>query len=386
MYEDRTRGLFLDWTRPHDCAPINDTEGNCIKKIAFISGPALGHVGRLYEIAKKLVRRADVEITFYIADYTTTAEMVIGNAFRIKKIPIPAETRHHPFEAFADGIEKCFQHDNVELIVHDGCPLRWLSTTRFPDCPRVFVTNAFLTGHHNRDTFQSRWFDKPVHMKINHLRAEKGLPAISSPFELYDADKVILADARFLIPRASQFPEHFHFCGPIHWGSRGEIPESIANLTDHCIISMGSTGKRNIERELLARLRSMTGCEKFIYAGRQASDVKNAGLIEYAFEWLPLDQLYSHAGFAVTQGGSGSTYQAIAKGVPSLTFPTHINQEIFGNILEKAGLSVCIGLNDNLEKIENFDIDSLRDAARGASLKMSGNGAIRAAKHLIEMI
>jgi len=337
--------------------PVN-LKGYFIKSLAFICGPALGHVSRLFQLAKRIKRQSGAAITFFVPHYSAAADFVIGDAFEIVKIPIPDDQRSLPFEIFADRMETHFKNRRFDLIVHDGCPLRWFSVLKFPDCPRVFLTNVFLTGHVSRETFQNRWFENEAGKKVLQKRRAKGLPPIQSVFDLYDADRVLLVDPPALFPKL-KLPSHFSYCGPIFWSTPKAIPDALRNERRFTLISMGSTGKRSIDDDFLKQVRNFTRSEQLIYAGLQARDIRSLKELDRAFKLLPLNRILDRADAVVTQGGSGSSYQALFHGAPVIAFPTHINQQILGRIIEQAGLGVSIGLNENISRLEGFDMKKL---------------------------
>lgn len=346
----------------------------------------MGHVGRLYQIATRLKRTASLNITFFIADYSSAADIVIGDEFEVVKIPIPQTKPRHPFVAFGNQMEEQFKTRKFDMIVHDGCPLRWMSTMRLPDCPRVFVTNAFLTGHFIQDTVQSRWFTQNLRKIVNPIRQEKALAPLKSAFELYDADRVLLSDLPELFPGLSKnLPGHFSFCGPIFWSPKRAIPKHIRGLSGFSLISMGSTGKRPIDDVFLKSLRAFTKSEHLIYAGHKANELKILSELDHAFKFLPLNRMLENADAVVTQGGSGSTYQALSQGVPIIAFPTHLNQQTLGHVVENAGLGICVGLDQSLSKLSDFDLNRMIQKTREMQPKFRTGGhlAVKAIQSIL---
>lgn len=358
-----------------------------MRNVAFISGPALGHVSRLFKIARALESIRDVKITFIVPDFSGAPDVVIKDKLETIKIPISSAQRARPFEVFGSAIEDIFKTQKFDLIVYDGCPVRWFSTIRFPDCPCIYVTNIFLTGLLTSETLQYDWFQRGAGKFINRIRLKKGMSPITSVFDLYDADQVLLSDPEFMAEDMTALPDNFTICGPISWSSKGDIPEALSNLTDSLVISMGSTGKQEISAALIDKLMSVAKCKESVYIGGQARKMKNAGLCDYSFDWAPLAEILPKASLVLTQGGSGSTYQALAHKTPVVILPTHKNQALLGKILEDKGLAICINTNDNLEKIDSFDIGKTRANMQALS-KISNfkEGARLAAQKLADII
>ena len=351
----------MPWRRRLQFSNLTDKE-TAIKSIAFISGPALGHLGRLYQVAKRLSQRSDVNITFYIPSLSKEPEIVLGDEFEFIRIPVAEETPHYFYSGFATRLEKCLAERKFDLIIHDGCPLRWTSVLRFPDCPRILITNVFLTKYAASDTVQSRWF-KTIGAKINTVRARKNMAPLKSSFELYDADQVLLSDPERLFP-GLDIPDHFSFCGPLFWSASKAIPKPLKAVDRFTLISMGSTGKRKIDDGFLAQIRALTGSQKLVYAGHNAPQMRRLKEIDLAFKFLPLNRIMDRVDAVVTQGGSGSSYQALSFGAPVIAFPTYLNQQILGHVLEKANLGLCIDLDRPIGNIDRARFDQIRHNAQ----------------------
>ena len=329
-----------------------------------------------------------MDITFFVADHSPAPDIVIGDSFRVRKIQVPKAKRGHAFIDFGNVVENHLKDGKFDMVINDGCPFRWMSTLRLPDCPHTFITNAFLTGHFTPETVQSRWFDKPVFKHIQRIRNEKGLKPITSLFDLYKADLVLLSDPAELFPGLQKkLPGHFVFCGPIVWSAPKGIPKSLRNLDRFSLISMGSTGKRIINNDFLTAICRFTQSKSLIYAGHNSEDMQALVKIDKAFKFLPLNRIMDKVDAVITHGGSGSSYQALSHGSPVLAFPTHLNQEILGRVFEKAGLGVCLGLNDNLSRLEAFDFQKIQQNARNfASNYLEKPGAGKAANVILRHI
>ncbi len=357
-----------------------------IKTIAFISGPALGHIGRLYEVAKQLKNHGDIKIEFIIPGFSGSADKVIKSNFKIHRIAVQPENRTQPFEDFANGLEALFTQKTFDLIVHDGCPVRWMSAVKFPTCPRVMITNAFLTGAYNGTTFQNDWFENTVREPINDIRISKGLKPLTSAYELYQADKVLLADFEQLKPILNPVPDNHYFCGPVSWTMTGALPAELEDRNGLMLISMGSTGKRVIDGDFIETIKQASGAANVVYAGKKADEFRGKDYIDLAFDWLPLDEVLDRSKITLSQGGSGSTYQALSRGVPVIIFPTHRNQEILGLLMEELGVGFCVDPDNPLEKLNGLDINRLSDNAKGIAQINNNHGAKIMADHILAML
>ena len=329
-----------------------------MKRALFIVGPALGHVGRLGGIAQKLRSVSEVEIIFATPAHGRYAPIVLGNDFEIIPIKIGEQAMSMPANEFAIGLEQTFRTIHPDLIVRDLCPLRWMSAVRYPDCPHLNVTNFFLTRHLQAQTFQTmRYAD--IASDIRRLRCEKGLVALESVFDLYGADRVLLADPQLLLNPYGELPAHYRICGACSWSQDGELPSELEPIDDVLLISMGSTGGGMISKEMIRTLAQRMGCITTVYAGGYADTMRELSVADYCYDWLPLKKMLPRARAVICQGGTGTSYMALEAGVPVIVIPGHRNHQILGELLEKAGVGLCIrrdsyDLNSALSRCENI--------------------------------
>ena len=65
------------------------------------------------------------------------------------------------------------------------------------------------------------------------------------------------------------------------------------------------------------------------------------------YSWLPASRVLSKSKFVITQGGAGSSYQAMALGIPIGVWPTHRNHELLGLILQDYGCGMLMDDSSN---------------------------------------
>ena len=357
-----------------------------MRKVGFIVGPALGHVGRSFKAALQLRSICDAQIIFISPDHGRYVERLVGKDFETIAVPTSSFEKSDSFQEFASGLEQVFTANRFDIIVHDLCPLRWLSTTRFPDCPRVNVTNVFLTKIANARTSQAMRFDR-IGDRINSIRTEKGLPPLHTVFDLYEADLVLLADPSRLTSRYGRLPSHYFPCGPSSWGADGNLPDALSTVKNALLLSMGSLGKRELDPELLTKIMRQAGCQSSIYVGNKVESVRKLGIVDHIYDWLPLEKVLDRVKVVMSHGGSGSTYQALSFGVPVIVFSMETNLEIFGNILEDLGVGICISDEASFAKIDAFDFNQLSANAVIFADEMKGqDGPDRIAREIANLL
>ena len=225
--------------------------------IAVLAGPALGHVSRLFQIFRQVRALSDAKVTFISPGPARFLDRVAGELFPTLRIPPPDTPGVPASEWFADGLETLFGSHRFDLIVHDMNPLQWLALVRFPSCPRIHVTNAFLTGLGKMETIQQTEFAARG-AAINRARANRGLPPLTCAFDLYDADRVMLTDPAPLVAALGTPPPHHIVCGHCSWSAKGTLPAELRDRKNLLIASMGSSGRKTLDGDTLAALVQAT--------------------------------------------------------------------------------------------------------------------------------
>jgi len=257
---------------------------------------------------------------------------------RLIPLDIAREDQEFPAISFGNQLEELFSHEQPDLIVHDCNPIRWLSTTRFPDCPRVCVTNFFLTRLANLPTDQKLSFSRYGNL-IKNERSRKGLPVMKDEYEGYEADHILLADPPVLVDSFGVAPSQYHACGACWWEAASDLPTELELLDNFLLCSLGSTGKK-LKDDFVRRVADKYGCRDIVIAqaSKDGESVRNVGSHTiYSYTSVPLSSLVPKAGAIITQGGAGSTYQALAAGKPVVIVPTHTNHALLGRLLSKQG-------------------------------------------------
>jgi len=166
---------------------------------------------------------------------------------------------------------------------------------------------------------------------INRLRRDYGMPALGRDFReaLVDGDATLYADVPEIVPTAP-LPATHRFIGPVPWSPSVPVPvwwnDWIAERARHRLIyvSLGSSGPRAALQTVLDALSALPVRAAVATAGT-ATGLRvppNARIAEL----LPGDGMVAAATLVVCNGGSPSTYQALAAGVPVIGIATNMDQ------------------------------------------------------------
>lgn len=354
-----------------------------MKKILFIAGPALGHISRLLTIATALRDLAEVDIRFAIPDRSSFLSLIQKSGFSLSAIP--PQVRTSSFEGFANEIEALLSLEKFDLIICDIEPVRWQSVIDWPSIPRILVTNVFL-AHAGAKTVQHENFSR-LKDAINGLRRAKGLKEIETPDQLYDADEVLFSDPQPIVDQFDLQNEKQLSCGACFWELPGEPPARLVNLRNVMLASMGSTGRTGMRRDLINRLARFCDAAEMVYVGPQVPEQNEFEIRCHSYQRLSFAPILQDTALAITQGGSGSTYQALSCGVPVVVIPTHRNHQVLGELIEALGVGLVIGEGDTLAKLENFDFLKLKANTNVFASKMRlQNGPDFAARRILERL
>lgn len=348
-----------------------------MKRLMMISGPALGHVARLSLVASELISAGKIHIDFVVAGFCQHMALAEKAGCRVMAVNIAETDRKFPAVPFADQVEGLFEDRNPDLIIKDCNPLRWLPAILFPNCPRVVITNAFLTGHAGLETHQTIDLERkrPV---IDKMRMERGLPKLETVFDLYEGDRTLLADPAPLAQHFAPWPAFVENCGPLCLESGGSIPEALADLTDIALFSMGSTGGLEAYLQIAKNMQTARDIGPTVYVGSQSEAARETGVFDFCFDWLPLTPVLQRCHLVVTHGGTGSTYLALSEGVPVLVSPKHANHALLADCLEALGVGGHLGDHPDLTEVTRLrsNLDKFEDGFEHRSAPSNHANAI----------
>lgn len=162
-----------------------------------------------------------------------------------------------------------------------------------------------------------------------HLR-KHGLKRIEAVEDIWSGDRTLLADIPEYAP-TDNIPESFHYVGPIIWESKESLPtwaERLEGSKPTLYLTLGSSGEASLFEKIMKMLASLP----------YQVIVTTGGIIKleslnpvpgnfYLEEYLPGDKVMEISDAVIFHGGSGTAYQALAKGVPLIGIPTHFEQE-----------------------------------------------------------
>lgn len=317
-------------------------------RVAFVVGHALGHVGRALNVASALrASWQSCDITFVGNNPGGHFEQYVSpEGFAAVSIGSASEPSPH---AYASLLADVLSNVKPDVVVYDLSPFPWLLLTGAFPFPQVYLTNYFVTRMGDELTAQDVTFAANK-SRINAARQSLGLPLLSSVRELYEKDRVILADPPQLLPDAIALPANYTLAGAIWWAPEGELPAELRQSRDILYVSLGSTGA-HIPRGTLARIATKLHAGRVVVTStkRPPDAVPVSVPISY-YDSLPGGKVLDRSILALTQGGAGSCYQTLGAGVPLGISPSYHNHNLLAKRLTQLGVAFMLD-TDRLETV-----------------------------------
>jgi MGT family glycosyltransferase len=179
----------------------------------------------------------------------------------------------------------------------------------------------------------------------NEVRADFGLVPIDSVHGLVEGDLNLLCDVPEYAP-VHEAPDHFQYVGPIVWNGDSPMPDWFDTLDPDCptlYFTMGSTGPIEAFQMAMAAFAD-SGYQVMMTAGTrvalEALQPAPSGFRVASF--APGDALANRAHVVVCHAGNGTTYQALAAGVPLVTLPFVADQQWNARRQEELGVGLIV--------------------------------------------
>jgi UDP:flavonoid glycosyltransferase YjiC (YdhE family) len=181
-------------------------------------------------------------------------------------------------------------------------------------------------------------------LPLNLVRKHYGLPSLGLDLRrIYtDADQTLYADLPELIPTFER-PATHRYIGPINWSPSVALPPWWQELpTDKPIIyvTLGSSGQSELLPRVLQALAPLPVTVIVATAGLIQLERKPQNV--WVADYLPGEQAASRASLVICNGGSPTTMQALAVGVPVVGIASNLDQYLNMSYLEQAGVGTLI--------------------------------------------
>ncbi len=180
---------------------------------------------------------------------------------------------------------------------------------------------------------------------MNRLRRRFGLPSLGPDLRtLYtDADWTLYCDPPGLIETAA-LPGNHRYIGPVAWSPQVALPAWWSNRLDPArpviFLTLGSSGAGAVLGTLLEALAALEVTVMVASVGDQNAASAAPNIVSARF--LPGDQAAARANLVICNGGSPTTMQAIAQGVPVIGVPSNLDQFLNMNAVARFGAGLLL--------------------------------------------
>jgi UDP:flavonoid glycosyltransferase YjiC (YdhE family) len=179
---------------------------------------------------------------------------------------------------------------------------------------------------------------------LNQVRRRYGLPTLGRDLRtVYSwGDYTLYADVPELVPTRPLPPNHRHI-GPLLWSTNSPLPAWWDDLPPDrpvVLLTLGSSGRADLLPKVLSALSGLPITVIAATAGKiDLADVPGNAFVA---DYLPLDRAVQRSRLVICNGGSLTTYQALASGVPILGLCTNMDQLLNMNAIERLGAGLSL--------------------------------------------
>lgn len=180
---------------------------------------------------------------------------------------------------------------------------------------------------------------------LNQVRRQYGLPTLGNDLrQTYtDADYTLYADVPELA-KTQNLPAHHRYLGPILWSPPISTPiwwHAIPEGMPCIYLTLGSSGAAELLPEILATLADLPLAILVATAGHASPSMSwpdNA----YRADYLPGCEAAARSSLVICNGGSPTTQQALAAGVPVIGIAGNLDQLLNMQAITAAGAGLLL--------------------------------------------
>ena len=344
-----------------------------LKILFFAEGATLAHVARPYVVAQSLSPEA-FEVVF--ARPSSFAWLTAGSGFRTIDLPcqdgkVFARRLEHGRPLYDYATLAAYVEQDLALIdaerpdvVIGDFRLSLSVSARLRNVPYVTICDAYWSPEYpSQPPLPVLSFTRftpiplasllfryvaPLAMRLHtlpleRLRAHHGLPSLGHDLRrcYTDADLRLFANFPELFPEVAE-SETATFIGPISWSPAANASLELTTAGRPLVyVTMGSSGDIGVLGSVIEVVGSFD-CDIVVStAGRKIPrNVQTRST--RIFDYLPGDQVCSQASLVVCNGGSPTTNQALAHGVPVLGIASNMDQFMNMRSVETFGAGILL--------------------------------------------
>lgn len=181
-------------------------------------------------------------------------------------------------------------------------------------------------------------------LPVNRVLREYGFPALKLDLRyIHSAGNYTLyADLPELVPTRT-LPATHRFIGPLLWSPDISLPswwDRVPKDKPIIYVSLGSSGKQELLPMVLETLSKLDVYMLAVTAGR--IELNSIPANAFVSEYLPGHEAVARANLVICNGGSPTTYQALAAGKPMIGIPSNVDQYLNMQAICRAQAGIMI--------------------------------------------
>lgn len=179
---------------------------------------------------------------------------------------------------------------------------------------------------------------------LNRVRRRYGLPSLGSDLRnVYTwGDYTLYADIPEVVS-THNLPAHHHYLGPVLWSTHTPLPDWWNCLPEEkpvVFLTLGSSGQADILPMALTALSRLPVTVIAATAGKIT--LADAPANAYITDYLPMDIATRRSQLVICNGGSLTTYYALANGVPIIGLCSNMDQLLNMGALKRLGAGITL--------------------------------------------
>ena len=334
-----------------------------MKVLCVPSAVGFAHLGRLLLIAGALGARGH-EVTFAYGGPHGDEIAAAGHArIEVHDVAVGDPT-DNVYAAWSDAdVERALESladaiaaTGADAVVADFHPLATIAAEHaaVPSAGVVpfelapgFDADAVLFGGRSRRRTARRAARGIFRVRSHGLAApfaaaarSLGLSSRETLADVFRGDATLVAELEGFAPELRPFPGQ-QVTGPLVWEeTTGDVLKPPPAGITRVYATIGNTGRREL-LELAARaLGGAPALQLVMTSGRYADPPPPGALNVRSYARLRGSQVMRHSRLAIHCGGRGTTYQALAAGIPSIVVPYVSGQESTARLVTRHGVGV----------------------------------------------
>jgi UDP:flavonoid glycosyltransferase YjiC (YdhE family) len=179
---------------------------------------------------------------------------------------------------------------------------------------------------------------------LDQVRRRYNLPPLGNDLRITYTwgDYTLYADVPELVPMRPLPANHRHL-GPPLWSARMPLPDWWGDLPEDkpvVLVTLGTSGRVGLLPMALSVLSELPITLIAATAGK--IDLRNVPANTFVADYLPLDSAVRRSSLVICNGGSLTTYQALASGVPILGICSNMDQLLNMSAIERLGAGLYL--------------------------------------------